>query len=370
MKVPFVDLPRQIAEYEAELRPIFEDVVFNRADFIMRQDLIDFENNFALYVGVKHAVGVANGSDALNLTVKVLGIGPGDEVITVSHTFVATIAAIHHAGAKTVLVDVAADYNMDVTKIEEAVTSRTKAIIPVHLNGRVCDMEAIIDVAARNNLFVIEDSAQAIGALYNGKKAGSFGILSTNSFYPFKIIGCFGDGGMIATNDSGLDYQLRCLRDNGQDRQKGEILYYGWNSRLDNLQAALLDFMLKKIPDFIERRRQVAKLYDDGLSGIKDLALPPGAVAKGKYYDVFQNYVIRTPYRDKLLKTLDNNNIGTLISWPKPTHFHKDLKLDHHRLPNTESISKEVISLPMNTVISDEETYRVIEVIKKFFASK
>ncbi len=367
MKVPFVDLKRQIAPYETEIRKVFEEVVFQRADFIMRQDLLDFERDFAVYTGVKHAVGVANGSDALNLCVKLLGIGPGDEVITVSHTFVATIAAITHAGAKPVLVDVADDYNMNIDSLKSALTNRTKAIIPVHLNGRICDMGPILEIAKERKLAVIEDSAQACGAAYDGKKAGSFGILSTNSFYPFKILGCFGDGGMITTNDSELNYKLRCLRDNGQDRERGEILFWGWNSRLDNLQAAILSVILKYMPRIISRRRELASIYDKSLSFIEGLSLPPGPVDGDKYYDAFQNYVIRTKKRDDLVKHLNDNGIGTLISWPVPTHFHENLGLKDFALPNTEGIAGEVVSLPMHPALSDKEVLYVSETIKKFF---
>jgi dTDP-4-amino-4,6-dideoxygalactose transaminase len=367
MNIPFVDLPRQIAPYEKELRTILDDVIFNRADFIMRQNLLDFESEFAEYTGVKHAIGVANGSDALNLCVKALGIGPGDEVITVSHTFVATVAAIAHAGAQPVLVDIADDYNMDVRNLKQAISKQTRAIMPVHLNGRICDMDAILQIAQENNLYVIEDSAQACGAVYNGNKAGSFGILSANSFYPFKILGCFGDGGMITTNNSELNYKLRCLRDNGQDREKGEILFWGWNSRLDNLQAAILSVMLKHLPDIIKRRREIAEIYDRQLA-IEGLSLPPAPVSEGKYFDVFQNYVVRTKRRDGLVQHLKKNNIGVLISWPKPTHFHKNLGLTEISLPNTESVSREVVSLPMHPALSDKEVTYVCNVVKDFFA--
>ena len=366
MKVPFVDLPKNIKKYKEEIDNIVNDLILNRADFIMRQDLIDFEMKFAQFVGVKHAIGVANGSDALNLCVKVLDIGSGDEVITVSHTFVATIAAIHHSGATPILIDVADDYNMDVNKIEEAVTDKTKAIIPVHLNGRMCEMDPIMEIAQKHGLKIIEDAAQSMGAMYKGKMVCSFGILACTSFYPFKIIGCFGDGGMIFTDDDELDYKLRCMRDNGQDRSSGKIKFWGWNSRLDNLQAAILDMKLQYFPKDIERRREVAEIYHNGLSDISELFLP-SFNNNGDYFDVFQNYVIRTPRRDELVEYLDHNNIGTLISWPKPSHFHPNLDLQQFSLPNTESISREVVSIPMNTEISDEQVEYVIDVISGFF---
>jgi len=367
MNVPFVDLPSQIAPYEKELRKVIDDVVFGRADFIMRQDLLDFEKAFAEFTGVPYAVGVANGSDALNLCLVALGIGPGDEVITVSHTFVATMAAIHHCGATPILVDVADDYNMDVRLLEKAVTKKTKAIIPVHLNGRLCDMDAVLAVAKKHNLPIVEDSAQACGAQYKGKKAGSFGVLSTNSFYPFKIMGCFGDGGMITTRDAGLNYKLRCMRDNGQDREKGDILFWGWNSRLDNLQAAILMVILRHLPDIINRRRELAARYARELSGIDGLSLPPAPASGEDYFDAFQNYVVRTKKRDALVDHLRKNNVGVLISWPKPTHHHRDLGLSHFSLPNTESISREVVSLPMHPALTDRDVEYVVRVIRDFF---
>ena len=366
MTVPFVDLPKQIKVFEPGVRAVFDEVVFDRADFIARQDLLDFEAAFAEFVGTEHAVGVANGSDALNLSMTVLGIGPGDEVITVAHTFVATVAAIVHAAAKPVLVDVADDYNMDPGAVEAAVTARTKAIIPVHLNGRVCDMEPLLDIARRHGLYVIEDSAQAIGATYDGRQAGSFGVLSTNSFYPFKIMGCFGDGGMITTSDDELDARLRCLRDNGQNRATGEILFWGWNSRLDNLQAAILTEMLERLPETIERRRQIAARYHAGLQGIGDMRVP--AFSEARHRDVFQNYVICTRDRDDLMAHLDRNNVGTLSSWPTPTHRHRNLGLSHFRLPNTEAISAQVLSLPMHPALEDDEVDYVIATIREHYA--
>ncbi|MBN2354062.1 MAG: DegT/DnrJ/EryC1/StrS family aminotransferase [Spirochaetales bacterium] len=366
MNVPFVDLPKQIEIFKKDLEPVIREVMFQRADFIMRQDLLDFEKAFAGYIGAAHAVGVANGSDALNLCLSALGIVPGDEVITVAHTFVATIAAIHHCGAIPVLVDVADDYNIDVRLIEPAVTKKTKAIMVVHLNGRTCDMDPILEIASRRKLAVIEDSAQGIGALYKGKKAGSFGVMSTNSFYPFKILGCFGDGGMIVTNDKTLDYTLRCLRDNGQDRTKGDILYYGWNSRLDNLQAAILNTMMPYLPDMIKRRRAVARRYQEGLRGIGDIRLPPYN-SDDTFVDSFQNYVIRTSRRDALQKYLREHDIGTLISWPVPNHRHRNLQLDHFFLPNTEAISREVLSLPMHPALTDGEVAYVIDITRQFY---
>jgi aminotransferase EvaB len=366
MKVSFVDLPRQIAPYHARMRAVFDDVVFRRADFIMRDDLITFEQQFAKLTGTAFAIGVANGSDALNLAVKALGIGPGDEVITVSHTFVATMAAVVHAGATPVLVDVGADHVMDPDAFAAAITPRTKAVIPVHLNGRMCDMGRIMKIASERGLHVIEDSAQAIGARFDGKQAGSYGALSTNSFYPFKIIGCFGDGGALTLSDPDLNYRLRCLRDNGQDRAKGEILFWGWNSRLDNLQAAVLSVLLEQLPAIVGRRRAIAAQYCDSLAGLDGLRTPPKPTEKGAYYDSFQNYVIESTRRDGLLKHLADRGVGTLISWPVPNHHHRGLGLDRFRLPKTERLSREVLSLPMHPALEDAEVAYVIDVVRQF----
>jgi dTDP-3-amino-2,3,6-trideoxy-4-keto-D-glucose/dTDP-3-amino-3,4,6-trideoxy-alpha-D-glucose/dTDP-2,6-dideoxy-D-kanosamine transaminase len=367
MKVPFVDLPRQIAGYQTKIRAVIEDVVFTRADFIMRDDLIAFEKESAAAVGTQFAIGVANGSDALNLAIKALGIGPGDEVITVSHTFIATIAAIAHAGAAPVLIDVADDHVMDVSQLEAAITPRTKAIIPVHLNGRMCDMKSLMDIAQRHHLFVIEDSAQAIGATYMNKAAGSFGIMSTNSFYPFKIIGCFGDGGAITTSDSDLNYKLRCLRDNGQDRQKGDILFWGWNSRLDNLQAAILSVMLADLKSIVAKRREIAAQYTKGLHGIKGLSIPEAPTSSGSFFDSFQNYVVQTPRRDELIAHLSADGIGTLVSWRIPSHFHPKLGLTKFKLAKTEQLSREVVSLPMHPALSSIEVEHVANSVRTFF---
>ena len=367
MDVPFVDLPRQLLPFHNEVSAVLQDVVFKRADFIMRDDLLEFEKRFSEYLGVRHTIGVANGSDALNLSLNVLGLGPGDEVITVAHTFVATIAAIKHCGASPVLVDLGRDHTMDTTQLQRAITKRTKAILPVHLNGRACNMDEVMSIATAHNLHVVEDSAQAIGAQFRGRKAGTFGVLSTNSFYPFKILGCFGDGGAITTDGDELDYRLRCLRDNGQDREEGEIKFWGWNSRLDNLQAAVLMVMLKHVDELIRRRREVAEMYCDGLEGVGDLVVPDRPSVEGDRYDSFQNFVVETKDRDALVIHLRERGVGTLISWRKPTHWHRGLKLDHFRLPATERLSGEVVSLPLHPALTDAEAQYVVECVRQFY---
>jgi len=339
--------------------------VLSGGDFILRSQLREFEENIASFLGVAHAVGVNSGTDALHLSLKAAGIGPGDEVITVAHTFVATISVIVHCGATPVLIDIKEDGNMDEDQLERAITPRTKAVIPVHLNGRLCDMDKLMTIASKYKLRVIEDAAQALGAAFNGRKAGTFGLTGCFSFYPAKLLGGVGDGGIAVTDDDEVNQSMRLLRDHGQNRATGDVLCFGFNSRLDNLQAAILDKKLKYLPQWIERRRELAKLYNKGLSQIQQLKLPP--VSEGSYYDVFTNYVVRAQERDRLVQHLRDSGIEVLISWPKPLHHHEALGLGHFHLPETERISREVVSLPLNTEVSNEQVEYVVESVSKFY---
>ncbi len=367
-KVPFVDYPRHCQALKKELTPAIEAVVFKRADFILRGDLKEFERNVVRLLGVRDVVGLNSGTDALFLSLYAAGIRKGDEVITVAHTFVATIAAIVHCGAKPVLVDIGEDFNMNVDLVEKAITKRTKAILPVHLNGRVCDMIKLMGIARKHKLLVVEDAAQALGATVDGKKAGTFGLASCFSLYPAKLLGGVGDGGFVATNNDKVAWKIRLLRDHGQQRTTGKILFYGFNSRLDNLNAAVLNVKIKKLPQWIKRRRTIAEIYRDGLSGIKALKLPHFDDSRGRHYDIYQNYVIRAHGRDALVEHLTKTGIETLVSWRKPTHKHPGLKLQHFKLPMTEKISREVVSLPMNTEVSDQQVQYVIKCIRNFYS--
>lgn len=366
-KVPFVDLPKHYQNLKKEILSLIDDVLFERADLIMRGDLRQLEENIAKFVGVKYAVGLNSGTDALFFSLLAAGIGRGDEVITVAHTFVATVASIIFTGAKPILVDIADDFNIDVDKIEAAITGKTKAIIPVHLNGRICNMEKIMQIANKHKLVVIEDAAQAMGAKFDNKKAGSFGLTGCFSFYPMKILGGAGDGGMVVTNNKRIADKIYLLRDHMQNRKTGELLGFGYNSRLDNFHAAIINLKLEYLSKWIERRREVARIYNEGLKDIQEVKLPPEPKENDKYFDVFQNYVIRAKKRDELVEYLKKNGVETLISWRKPMHKHKALGLSHFKLPMTEKISKEVVSLPMNTEITDEQVEYVIECIRKFY---
>ncbi len=273
-KVRFVDYPTHYRRMESEIDTAIKKILLG-GDFILREQLRRFEENIASFVGVKYAAGVNSGTDALHLSLLAAGVGPGDEVITVAHTFVASVAVIVHCGATPILVDVQEDFNMNIAQVEQAISPRTKAIMPVYLNGRLCDMERLMAIARRHNLSVIEDAAQALGATFDGRKAGSFGLTGCFSFYPAKVLGGIGDGGMVTTDSQEIDEKIRLFRDHGQQRETGEIMFYGFNSRLDNIHAAILDVKLKYLPRWIERRRELANLYEQGLSRLPQIKTPP-----------------------------------------------------------------------------------------------
>ncbi|MFH0793532.1 MAG: DegT/DnrJ/EryC1/StrS family aminotransferase, partial [bacterium] len=343
-KVRFVNFPRQYQQLKREFDSVFEEIM-SGGDFILRRQLETFEKNIADYVGTKYAIGVNTGTDALYLSAHALGFGPGDEVITVAHTFVATVGVIVHCGATPILVDVRDDFNMDVNQIEAAITPKTKGLIPVHLNGHACEMDKIMKIAQEYELKVIEDAAQALGASYKGTRCGSFGDTGIFSFYPAKMLGTAGDGGIICTNDDVLARKLRAFRDNGRVDTVEVIECFGWCSRLDNLHAAILDMKFRYFDAWVKRRREIAKLYDENLAGIDGLILHPRSI--DDYYDAYQNYVIRCKKRDVLATHLRDSGVEILISWPTPLHKQKALGLSHFNLPLTERISAEVISLPM-----------------------
>jgi dTDP-4-amino-4,6-dideoxygalactose transaminase len=375
-KVRFVNPQKQYADHREEYLGTIDDVL-SRGDLILRQDVEDFEQAIAEMVGTKYAVALNSGTDTMFFTLKALGIGPGDEVITVSHTFVASIAVVVQAGAAPVLVDVKDDFLMDVDKIEEVVTEKTKAILPVHLNGRVCDMDKIMEIARKHNLYVIEDAAQALGAKYKGKMAGSFGDAGSFSLYPFKVLGCFGDGGVLTTNNDHIAEETRLLRDHGQKtpkenkfptgQAKTDIVFFGWNSRLDNLQAAVLNKKLAYFPEWIEKRRKIAAMYDKGLAEVSGINTPPGQ--DEDHYDNYQNYVLRAKKRNELAEHLKQQGVETLIKDPVANHKQPKLGLGHFSLPVSERLADEVISLPIYPELTDEEVDYVIGVIKDFYAN-
>ncbi len=364
-KVSFVNYQVSFKNLKKEINKAIQGVL-SRGDLILRKDVEDFEKRLADFVGVKYAVGLNSGTDALFFSLKAAGIGPGDEVITVSHTFVASIAVIVQAGAKPILVDVKEDFTMDMDKIEKIISSKTKAIIPVHLNGRMCNMDRIMEIADKHNLIVIEDSAQALGASFKGRRAGSIGLTGCFSFYPAKILGCAGDGGALTTNDPGIAEKIRLLRDHGQ-KTKREIVCYGWNSRLDNLQAAILNVKMNYLKSWLNKRRQIAKIYNKNLGGIKEVVLPPAPDADSRYFDVYQNYVLRAEKRDELFDFLKEKGVETLIKDPTPNHWQKGLGISNFKLPLSEQLAREVISLPMYPELTKSQQQYIIKCIKNFY---
>jgi dTDP-4-amino-4,6-dideoxygalactose transaminase len=353
-------------EHYRRLKPEIDAAILGcltTGDLVYRDQLRTFESNLAAFVGTSHAVGVASGYHALHCALLAAGVGPGDEVITVAHTFVASVSAIVHCGATPVLVDVRADYNIDPAALAAAVTPRTKAIMVVHLNGRMCDMDAVSAVAGEHGLVIVEDAAQAMGATFNGRRAGSFGI-GCFSFYPFKLLGGFGDGGAVTTDDPDIALAISRLRFNGEDRETGEYHYHGYTAILDNVQAAVLDVKLAHVPQWIEHRRRIARLYHEGLNGVPGLGLPP--IDGPRQTDVFQNYVVRSAERNQLRASLKAAGVETLVHWARPMWAHPALRIADPRLPETTRICNEVLSLPMSAETTDADVAATVEAVRAF----
>jgi dTDP-4-amino-4,6-dideoxygalactose transaminase len=363
-KVKFVDPGRLYQMIKPELDAAFFEVM-TKGDLIDRGQLKRFEENLATFVGTKYAVGLNSGYDALHMSLRAAGIGSGDEVIVPAHTFVASASAIANVGAQPVLLDVGQDFNIDCNKIEEAVTPRTRGIMPVHLNGYMADMVRVMEIAQKYNLVVVEDACQSLGAQMLGKKAGAWGLTGCWSFYPFKILGGYGDGGALTTNDPEVARFATRMRYNGEDRHSGEYHGHGFTCLLDNLQAAFLDIKLRHLPKWIERRREIAARYRAGLAGIPDLLLP--------HYDdprrdhVYQNYVVRAKQGNDFSEYLKANGVEVLAQFRKPYFRHKALKLEDRGFPETEALSREVCSLPMNVEITDRKVDYVIATVRRFY---
>lgn len=366
MKVPFFDYPLQFKEHEEDYTRIFTEVC-RRGAFVLGEEVERFEKEFASFVGAKHCIGVGNCTDGLLLSLCAAGVGPGDEVISVSHTFVATIEVIRLLGATPVFADIADDHNMDVQTVEGLITPRTRAILPVHLNGRVCSrMDKLIETAGEHGLMIIEDAAQAVGARYKGKSAGTFGLTGCFSFYPAKLLGAFGDAGAIVTDDDELAARLRMTRNHGRG-ERGEVRHWGQNSRMDNIHAAFLSFKLARLRDSIERRREIAGKYHEDLSGIHQLRLPPPPVEDGDYFDVFQNYEIEAEDRDRLVETLSAAGIEAALPWGgRAVHQFEALR-SAADLPGTDRHFGRAMMLPMHPGLSDEQVGLATETIMGFY---
>lgn len=366
--IPFFNYPALYHRYEADFDRIFKDVC-SRGAFILQKDLEQFEQNLARFLDCKTALGVADGTNAMIIGLKACGVGAGDEVIIASHTYIATAAAIKLVGAEPVFADIGDDYMMSAASAAAKITSRTKAIMPTQLNGRCCDMDEIIALAEANGLLVLEDSAQGLGARFKGKAAGTFGKFGTLSFYPAKLMGCFGDGGAVMTSDSDIAEKLSLLRDHGRN-DNGDVVDWGTNSRLDNLQAAFLDFRLGTYDEDMKRRREIAGKYEAGFAG-NEMLFPPQGPSDGDHYDVYQNYELAAEDRDALRDWLAEKGVRTIVQWAgSPVHHFETLGFGKEKfddLDKTDWFFDRCLMLPMHMALTDEDVDYVIQQILDFY---
>ena len=366
MNVPFLDLKIQYKSLQDELKQALVDVMENTA-FAGGPFVARFETDFAAFCGSKYAIGVGNGTDALWLSLLALGVGPGDEVITVPSTFIATAEAISYAGATPVFVDIKEDtYNMDPAKLEKAITKKTKAIIPVHLFGQTADMDPILKVADAHKLPVLEDACQAHGSEYKGKKAGTIGKTGSFSFYPGKNLGAYGEAGAVTTDDPAIADKIKMIRDHGQAKK-----YYhdviGWNARMDGFQGAVLGVKLKHLAGWNDARRAHAAQYNKLLAGIPQICLPKEVDYARHIYHI---YAIRVAERDKLMAFLGEKGVSCGIHYPVPVHLQKAyafLNQKEGSFPVAEKCAAEFVSLPMFPELTPEQVEYTAGAITSFY---
>ena len=366
MKIPFLSFDGMHSPIRNELSAAFQKVLDSNC-FIMGNELEQFELTYAAYHSVNFSIGVSNGLDAIYLALKAVGIGPGDEVIVPANTYIATLLAVSYLNAIPVMVEPElSTYNIDTGKIEEALTNRTKAILPVHLYGQVCAMDKIMAIAEKNKLFVIEDNAQSHGARFNGKMAGSFGHINATSFYPGKNLGALGDAGAVTTNNAELADKVKMLRNYGSNKKYyNEVI--GHNMRMDELQAGLLAVKLPYLNSWIKQRREIAATYHQLLSETGDLVLPNAITPDSHVYHL---YVVRTKKRAELQNWLTSQGIGTLIHYPVPPHLqgaYHHLGFGKGSFPLAEEIAATCLSLPLWPGMTTEELDYVTRKIKDFY---
>ncbi len=366
MDIPLVDLKSQLKFIKKEALEKVESIL-DKCNFILGDEVSQFEKEFAAYINAKYCIGVANGTDALHLSIRAANIGHGDEVIVPANTFIATALGVTLAGATPVFVDInEKNFLLDVNQAKRQITSKTKAIIPVHLYGRMMDLTELQALAQKHQLTIIEDAAQAHGARLNGKYAGTIGVMGCFSFYPGKNLGAFGDGGLIATNSDEIYDKVIALRNYGSPKKYHHPVI-GFNSRLDTLQAAFLSIKLKFLDQYNNARYEAATKYVESLNSISDIILPE-IPPKGSH--VFHLFVIRTSRRDELLQYLNDKGIGAGIHYPIPIHLqgaYKNLGYTEGSFPVTEKLAKEILSLPIFPEISDEQIKYITDHIKKYF---
>lgn len=362
MKIPFLELKRAQADLAPELEEAFRRVMASGA-YMLGPELAAFEREFAEYCGARACVGVGNGLEALHLVLRAWDIGPGDEVIVPSNTYIASWLAVSQTGATPVPVEPdASTYNIDPARVEAAITPKTRAIMPVHLYGLTAEMDPLMRIAAAHGLKVVEDAAQAHGAGYRGRRAGSLGHAAGFSFYPSKNLGAYGDAGAVVTNDESLAQRVRLLRNYGSaERYRNEI--QGCNSRLDELQAALLRVSLKRLDGWNGRRREIAATYAERLAGC-GIALP---VEPAHMKHAWHLYVVRSTQRDALQRHLEAEGIGTMVHYPIPPHLqpaYAALRLREGAFPESEAIHREVLSLPLSPYLTQSELERVCDAVR------
>jgi dTDP-4-amino-4,6-dideoxygalactose transaminase len=367
MIVPFVDLKAQYASIKDEILSAVANV-FDSGQFVLGKEVAAFEEEFANFCGVRHGIAVNSGTSALHLALLAAGIGPGDEVITVPCTFVATVASIVYSGATPVFVDVdPLTYTMDASGIEAAITNRTKAILPVHLYGNPADMDAILAVARRHNLIVVEDSAQAHGAEYKGRRCGSIGDLGCFSFYPGKNLGAYGEGGLVTTNEPDFARKIRMLRDWGAEKKYEHVLK-GYNYRMEGVQGAILRVKLRYLEQWTEARRAHAAAYQSALAAVP-LALP---AERPETRHVYHVYAVLTDRRRDLMNSLNANGIQTGIHYPIPVHLlpaYADLGYQAGDFPVTERIANQELSLPMYPELTEQYIEATANAVSDFHAA-
>lgn len=366
MTLPFLNLAPAHKAIQAEMLDAFQSV-YDNYWYILGEHLQRFEEAYAAFNKTQYAIGVSNGLDALVLALRALGIGLGDEVIVPSNTYIATVLAVSHVGATPVFVEPDINtYNIDPKRIPQAITPRTKAIMPVHLYGQACEMDAIMQIAQQHSLWVVEDNAQAHGAAFNGKATGSWGHVNGTSFYPGKNLGALGDGGAVTTDDEKLARQVRLLRNYGSEvKYENEVI--GYNMRLDELQAALLTVKLKHLKEWTEQRQQIAAWYTEALAGVGDLILP---ACHPHASHVYHLYVIRTRYRDALQQHLKDAGIGTLIHYPIPPHLQKayaHLGYKKGDFPIAEALAEASLSLPLWVGMDEASIFYIKKVMEQFY---
>jgi len=364
--VPFFDYPRLWSDEKDELQQII-DKTASTGGFIMQQSLDDFEKDLATFSGCNYAVGVGNATDGMEIFLEAIGLKKGDEIIISSHTMLATASAIKVAGGIPIPVDIGDDNLIDPISIEEAINNNTVGIMPTQLNGRICNMDAISKIAKKYGLFIVEDAAQALGATYKGNHAGSFGLAADISFFPAKVLGCLGDAGAVLVNDKKLYNKIYEIHDHGRNHN-GDVVRWGRNSRLDNIQAAILKYKLNNYSEVINRRREIATIYNQRLSSIEELKLPPGP-SNEDHFDVYQNYELSAKNRDGLKLFLNENEIGSLIQWGgKAIHHFTQLGFTEN-LPKTDAFFESCIMLPINMFVSNDDVNYVCDVVEEFYRS-